>query len=75
MLINRAEFSVGQRITYQKNKKFFKATVRNVVLNPISNAIEYKLFYRTNNSNNGHHKIKAHPHEIKESFHFTGSTK
>lgn len=75
MLINRAEFAIGERVTYCKNKKFLKATVHNALLNPITNAIEYVLFYRTNNSNKGHHRVKAHPKEIKESAHFTGSKK
>jgi hypothetical protein len=72
MLINRAEFSVGKRVTYVKNKKFFKATVHKVLLNPISNAVEYVLFYRIDNSSRGHKKVKAHPKEIKQSTHFAG---
>jgi hypothetical protein len=71
--MNRAEFSIGDRVNYKKDKKFIKATVHNVTLNPITNKIEYVLFYRTNSSNGGHHKSKAHPHEIKESDHFTGN--
>jgi hypothetical protein len=75
MLINRAEFSVGTRVRYWKNERFFRATVHKTVLNPVTNSIEYILFYRTSNANKGHHKVKAYPYEIRESAHFTGAKK
>ena len=72
---NRAEFSMGQKVNYWNGKKFIETAVSNLNLNPISNSMEYKLFYReakTPGSKRSRIFVKAEAHQIKESAHFKG---
>lgn len=70
-MLNRAEFGTGQKVNYWDGKKFITASVTTLNLNPISNIIEYRLFYREGPSGKRNRMfVTARPTDIKESIHF-----
>jgi len=69
-MLNRAEFEVGKKVSYWNGETFFKATIYNLSLNPITNVVEYLLVYKTSPSSKGVHKIISTPFNIKNSKYF-----
>ena len=45
-MLNRAEFEIGSKVNFWNGDRFVKTSVISLQLNPIKNAIEYRLFYR-----------------------------
>ncbi len=65
------EFEIGKKVTYWNGKKYVKAVITKIMLNPISNIVEYKLFYREGgNSKRRVTNVVVTPFKIKESVHF-----
>ena len=65
------EFEIKNKVNYWDGTQFKEAAVLGVSLNPISNIIEYKLFYRERGTGRkGRTSLKATPYFIKESVHF-----
>jgi len=71
-MLNRAEFSNKQNVSYWDGKRFYSAHVSSSVLNPVTNCVEYRIYYRVDASSKGFMRCIAKPQEIKESAHFEG---
>lgn len=71
-MLDRAEFSIGDRVSYWNGETFFKATVNALHLNPIDMVVEYQLFYKPSGSSAGYMKVMARPQQIKQSSYFAG---
>ena len=72
-MLDRAEFSTGNIVSFWNGKTFFKATIHDLVLNPMTNEVEYVIFYRENNTSHGHFRARIKAHQIKQSIHFKGA--
>lgn len=70
--LNRAEFSIGDKVKYWNGEKLVSTVVTNLNLNPIDNVVEYRLFYREGSSTGKRSRVyvTATPFYIKESNHF-----
>lgn len=65
---NIAEFAIGDKVSYYNGSTFFKVTVTDLSLNPITNTVEYSLHYRDNPK--GIIRIKATCKDIRQSKFF-----
>jgi hypothetical protein len=71
--MNRAEYEIGDKVTYWNGDKFHSSHVTNLNLNPITNTVEYRLFYRvagTESNKRSRVYVTVEPKFIKESAHF-----
>jgi hypothetical protein len=72
--LTRAEFSVNSKVNFWDGTHFKEAAVLGVVLNPVDNIIEYRLFYREKaksaGGRRGRTSLTTTPYFIKESVHF-----
>ena len=71
-MLNRAEFGAGDKVHHWDGEKYKKAVVISATLNPITNIVEYVLFFRKENRHG--RKVRVYkkgvlPYEIKESKH------
>lgn len=73
-MLERAEFGKDAKVDFWNGEKFVTASVVGVSLNPISNIVEYRLFYREGSENGKRSRVTltTTPMFIKESQHFKG---
>lgn len=68
------EFGKGQNVTFWDGKKYHKAHIRNVRINPVEDTVEYQIFYRRDPNAKGFDKTTISDHQIKESINFKNNT-
>lgn len=71
-MLNRAEFEIGNKVTYWNGKMFNIGAITHLSLNPITNEIEYKVFHYVDNGRKkrGRASVRVGPKQIQESKHF-----
>lgn len=72
-MLNRAEFPENKNITCWTGKKFITGSITKVVLNPISNTIEYTVFFREGTEGKRKRNyFTSEPTSVVESKHYKG---
>lgn len=71
-MLDQAEFSLGEIVSYWNGKTFFKVDIRDLRLNPIDDIIEYRVVYRAQSGSSGEFVTWTTPFNIKQSVHFKG---